>query len=62
MVGVSGITHLVEIKDGEKPPSKRSFTPDQVEWISRWAGAPVVVLLSADHASAWVQRLRGNDA
>ena len=62
VVGVVGVTHLVEIKDGEKPPSKRSFTPDQVEWISRWAGSPVVVLLSADHATAWVQRLRGANA
>ena len=29
LVGAEGLTWLVEIKDGSKPPSHRSFTPDQ---------------------------------
>ena len=56
LVGVCSTTHLVEIKDGSKSPSRRSFTPDQVQWIEKWTGAPVVVLLTAEKARAWLIR------
>jgi hypothetical protein len=59
VVGLDRVTHLVEIKDGDKPPSKRRLTPHQRIWIQKWAGSPVVVLLSAEDATAWVARLRG---
>lgn len=29
---------LVEIKDGEKPPSKRALTPDEIEFRDGWLG------------------------
>ena len=40
LVGVGSSTHVIEIKDGSKSPSRRSFTPDQVEWIEHWNGSP----------------------
>ena len=58
LVGVRGVTHLVEVKDGAKPPSRRTLTLDQRRWIERWHGAPVVVLTDDVTARAWVQRER----
>ena len=58
LVGITGVTHLVEIKDGSKSPSRRRFTPDQRRWIERWHGGPVVVLTDDVTARAWVQRER----
>ena len=55
LVGIRGVTHLVEIKDGSKSPSRRRFTPEQRRWIARWRGAPVVVLTDDATARAWVQ-------
>ena len=55
LVGIKGVTHLVEVKDGAKPPSRRRFTPEQRRWIERWHGAPVVVLTDEQTAQAWVQ-------
>lgn len=37
-VGRAGITRLVEIKDGRKPPSERKLTDDQVEFRDGWRG------------------------
>ena len=52
VVGFRGLTHLVEVKDGEKPPSARKLTPDQVEWHAAWRGSPVHVVKNVDEALA----------
>ena len=57
LVGIKGVTHLVEVKDGAKPPSRRTFTPEQRQWIARWRGGPVVVLTDDATAREWVQRV-----
>ena len=44
LVGFRGVTHLVEVKDGAKPPSRRTLTPDQRRWIDRWHGGTVWIL------------------
>ena len=41
---------LLEVKDGAKPPSARALTPDQVQWHSDWAGAPLSVVTSPTEA------------
>ena len=56
LVGIKGVTHLVEVKDGAKPPSRRTLTLDQRRWIERWQGAPVVVITDVETARDWVQR------
>lgn len=43
VVGWGGITVLVEVKDGDKPPSKRKLTPKQVELHDSFLGAITVV-------------------
>jgi hypothetical protein len=42
-VGWKGVTLLIEIKDGSKPPSKRRLTPDEQEWHDRWRGQVAIV-------------------
>lgn len=53
LVGRQGVNYLLEVKDGNKPPSSRKLTPDQVNWHSLWQGA-VVVVKSVDEAIAAV--------
>ena len=36
-------TFLMEVKDGQKPPSARMLTPDQVEFHASWRARIVVV-------------------
>ena len=42
-VGFRGENYLFEIKDGSKPPSKRTLTPDEEKWHAEWNGKVVVV-------------------
>lgn len=50
LVGVRGITLLVECKDGSKPPSARRLTPDQQDFMRTWTGGPVAVVDGVDAA------------
>ena len=43
LVGYMGINLLMEVKDGDKCPSKRKLTDDQVVWHSNWDGQACVV-------------------
>lgn len=49
LVGWRGENLLMEVKDGEKPPSAQKLTPKQVEWHGKWLGQ-VVVVRSVDEA------------
>lgn len=49
LVGYRGINYLMEIKDGDKPPSARELTIDQTHWHSLWRGS-VYVVKSVDEA------------
>jgi len=33
---------LFEVKDGDKPPSRRKLRPGQQKFAERWAGYPIV--------------------
>lgn len=43
VVGYKGRNILMEIKDGNKPPSQRKLTPDEVDWHDKWRGRVVIV-------------------
>ena len=57
LIGANGRTYLAEVKDGEKTPSRRSLTPDQVQWIERWTGSEVRILTNTDQARSWARRI-----
>jgi hypothetical protein len=59
LVGIFGLTELVEVKDGTKPPSARKLNDAQREWHARWRGRKPVVVQSVDDAVAVVAKLRG---
>lgn len=48
LVWFRGSLHLLECKDGSKPPSHRQLTPDQVRWIDAWPGDVSIVLSPED--------------
>ena len=57
LVGRNGRLVLMEIKDGEKPPSARKLTADEVIWHDLWldaakAGALVTVSTVAEALAA----------
>lgn len=49
LVGWQGGNYLLEVKDGEAPPSGRKLTPDQVAWHAEWRGQ-VLTVKNADEA------------
>ena len=60
IVGMFGITELVEVKSGAAAARRKSSTADaQREWMRTWRGRPVVVVTSVDEAMALVGRMRG---
>lgn len=50
LVGIRGKLALFEVKDGNKRPSQRKLTEDQVLWHEQWAGYPVCTVDSVDAA------------
>ena len=60
VAGPDGDLHLMEIKDGSKPPSKRRLTPDESRWISAWRGS-VHVVHSPEGALAVVGAVKETD-
>ncbi len=49
LVGLAGRNILLEVKDGNKPPSARKLTMDQVIWHDEWRGQ-VQIVKSVEHA------------
>lgn len=49
VVGYRGINHLLEVKDGMKPPSAQALTVDEKKWHIGWRGT-VHVVKSVDDA------------
>ena len=54
IIGFRNVTHLVEVKDGKKTPSRRKLTPDQERFHREWNGEPVMVVLSPDDLLAFL--------
>jgi len=48
LIGVAGQTDVAEVKDGNKSPSRRKLTPDQVEWHGEWMGSVEIVTCLED--------------
>ena len=50
LVGFRNQTVLLEVKDGDKSPSKRRLTEDQIKWHGQWTGGVVAVVDSVESA------------
>ena len=50
LVGFRGQTYLMEVKDGQKVPSKRLLTDDQINWHEQWRGGTLAVIEHPDAA------------
>ena len=50
LVGYKGINYIVEIKDGKKPPSKRSLTPGEEKFRDEWMGGEYYIIESIEQA------------
>lgn len=50
LVGAFGVTLLMEVKDGDKVPSARRLTEDQIVWHGRWTGGPLAVVTDIESA------------
>ena len=61
LVGANGKSYLVEIKDGEKFPSRRMLTPEQRRWIERWTGSEVRILKDTGQATSWARLIAAAD-
>lgn len=44
LCGFHGRLVMLELKDGNKPPSARKLTPDQEEFHKAWASVPLYVV------------------
>lgn len=43
IAGRHGVNYLLEIKDGDKPPSAKRLTDDEQKFFDEWQGQVVVV-------------------
>ena len=52
LVAYRGKWHLIEVKDGDKPPSQRKLTIDEEEWHAKAAakGLPVFIAENIEDA------------
>lgn len=54
LIGYQGKNALVELKDGDKPPSARKLTPDEQKFHAEWRGQ-VAIIESVEEAVAFIQ-------
>jgi len=52
LVGFRGDNFLLEVKDGDKPPSRRRLRDKQKDWHEQWRGRVSVVENCADALAA----------
>lgn len=59
--GYLGVNYLIEIKDGDKPPSARRLTPAEADWHRDWRGSAHVVCNVSEALAAIGARFRSYD-
>ena len=58
LVGFRGYTILMEVKDGEKPPSARKLTPAEQKFFEEWRGGMLVIVNNVDEALEILKRCK----
>lgn len=59
LVGIFGLTELVEVKPPVGETRRRELRESQAEWHARWKGRKPVVVRTLDDCAALVARMRG---
>jgi Holliday junction resolvase len=60
LVGFRGQTLLLEIKDGNKSPSKRKLTEAQLKFHANWNGGPLAIVDSVESALRMIGVINGS--
>lgn len=60
LVGYQGKTLLMEIKDGNKMPSKKKLNDLQTNWHTNWRGGALALVDSAESALRMIRTLNEN--
>ena len=55
LVAYKGYTILMEVKDGNKPPSARKLTEAEQKFFDEWTGGMLVVVNSVEESLATLQ-------
>lgn len=50
LVGFKGVNYIMEIKDGNKPPSQRKLTQGELKFKESWKGGKYYIVNSVDEA------------
>jgi hypothetical protein len=58
LVGFRGETILMEVKDGDKPPSARTLTPAEKKFFDEWEGGLCVVVKSVEEALEMLEGIK----
>ena len=53
-----GTFYLIEVKDGQKPPSQRKLTEDQVKWHGEWKSAFLGVVENPEQALKFIGAIK----
>jgi hypothetical protein len=56
LVAYKGYTILMEVKDGDKPPSARKLTEAEQKFFDEWTGGMLVIVNSAQEALEILKR------
>lgn len=59
IVGIFGVTELVEVKPASNLKARSQLRGTQAEWHARWKGRKPVTIRTMDDALALVSRMRG---
>ena len=56
LVAYKGYTILMEVKDGNKPPSARKLTEAEQKFFDEWTGGMLVVVNSVEESIATLEK------
>jgi hypothetical protein len=56
LVGYCGYTLLLEVKDGNKPPSARELTEPEKKFFMEWTGGMLAIVNNVDEALEILKR------